>query len=217
MAAQPQTPTDFLVQDQDHKYGSLLNVPLQALNNPISRENVMQAQDLKEQALTERGKHLPNSAEYVNEAATVACVAYCESVVAKFIGGAAAPQWFQNFQQNIAEQLDRVEEKLDKINTHLAKVTILAARDSNDKRKTQPTGPFHQVPFEDGTWPWDEEVPGLNNDNIQLPPLINDAAIEGLDGPQSSAYFLGYFPTQPIPCIIAQRKNAIRTAIGRGD
>lgn len=60
------------------------------------------------------------------------------------------------------------------------------------------------VPFLNGTWPTD---PPHN-----LPPLVDVGIINALAGPQATAYLVGY--GQPVPNRIADRRKAIRIAVG---
>lgn len=45
-----------------------------------------------------------------------------------------------------------------------------------------------------------------------LPPLVNVGVINALTGPQATAYLVGY--GRPVPNLVADRRKAIRIAVG---
>lgn len=110
-----------------------------------------------------------------------------EGAVAQNAGDAVPPPWFAPALAASLAPLTRV--------AHVA--YNLNAGDGRTRR-------FEVIPFLDGTLP---TGPPHN-----LPALVNVVIINSLTGPQATAYLQGY--GKPVPHHVADRRKAIRIAVG---
>ncbi|CCM05504.1 uncharacterized protein FIBRA_07727 [Fibroporia radiculosa] len=69
--------------------------------------------------------------------------------------------------------------------------------------------PFEEVPFEDGTYPWNTIYKRQT-----LPPLTNVNEVKELTGYKLRGYFVGYFPNVEVPRSRKNRRKAVLQAIG---
>ncbi|TFK87679.1 hypothetical protein K466DRAFT_102420 [Polyporus arcularius HHB13444] len=120
-------------------------------------------------------------------------------------------------EQRMTGRIDDLCEKVDDMRVRLSQVEELAmkthisrAKFDNSRRED-----LIEVPFPDGTPPWNREVDGPDNTGrVVLPALDTIQAVATLTTAQTYGYFRGYWPGEPLPPVRKDCKLMIFTAIG---
>ncbi|THH20801.1 hypothetical protein EW146_g639 [Bondarzewia mesenterica] len=191
----PHQPLPIALPPQNVHYGTA-TMPQQPANPPTSH-------DL---ASASRFRHEVTMCRARGEAnVTEDSIAESMKYERRLLNLAQTPQWAMNI--------------LQRIDKGVTKTSRIVATQHNYNVGAQ-AGLFEEVPFVDGTWPWNEFVDGPNNQQVQLPPLRSENDIRQLTLAQAYAYFRGYRPGQHMPVegnALNTRISAIFVEIGRGD
>ncbi|KAJ7588335.1 hypothetical protein C8J56DRAFT_1164831 [Mycena floridula] len=113
-----------------------------------------------------------------------------------------------------------INQQLVNLSNNITRLRIQQAQTTNQSLSGTAITPFVQVPFQDGTDPWNTNGHGANQVAVVLPPLNTVQAVRQLVMQEAYAYFRGYYPGIHMPAgpnALGLRIDDILAAIGRGD
>ncbi|KAF5376154.1 hypothetical protein D9757_009311 [Collybiopsis confluens] len=183
----------------DEKFGPFLELVLkQPPNDPPQLNDLLQAEISHDSAKRYfKDEKLDVAEETLHNALVVSDAR--EQIMPPTAADDVMPQWFKIWTQTEWKKMTKTLQNVEQILNQMTGNAILQAKMHNSNFTTADAGPFMQVPFEDGTWPWGKEVDiGRGNFTIVLPPLKKARNIADLGDVELRLYFRGYYPDQDI-------------------
>ncbi|RPD58309.1 hypothetical protein L227DRAFT_613060 [Lentinus tigrinus ALCF2SS1-6] len=122
----------------------------------------------------------------------------------------------------ILTQLQQITARIDDLTTKVDQTRELAVKTyarvvRHDNAEVHDDDELEEVPFLDGSWPWENEFVGPQNTQVKLPRRSSLQSVHDLTEQEAYAYFKGYYgPGVPLPDV-ETRKLRILNALGRYD